>query len=172
MSEAAAFRLTPDMLAVIDAAHLCFCATVTPDGRPNVSPKGTIRAWDGARLFFLDIASPRTRANLQHSPFVELNVVDQLSRRGWRFRGTATLHTDDEVYRKATRRIRMEEGVRYEAASVVLVAVEAAEPLVSPGYLHVPDETTMRLHWRLRRDDLDAAFERFLFAEPPFRHGE
>jgi predicted pyridoxine 5'-phosphate oxidase superfamily flavin-nucleotide-binding protein len=29
--------LTPDMRAVIEAAHLCFAATVTPDGRPNVS---------------------------------------------------------------------------------------------------------------------------------------
>ena len=38
--------LTPDMRAVIQAAHLCFAATVTPDGRPNVSPKGTIRVWD------------------------------------------------------------------------------------------------------------------------------
>ena len=171
MSEPA-FQLTPDMRAVIDAAHLCFCATVTPDGRPNLSPKGTIRAWDDARLFFLDIASPRTRANLQASPHVELNVVDQLSRRGWRFRGTGEVHLDDEVYRKATRRIRMEEGVRYAAASVVLVQVETAEPLVSPGYLHVPDETAMRLHWRLRRDDLDGAFERFLFGEPPYRHPE
>ena len=51
------------MRAVIQSAHLCFAATVTPDGRPNVSPKGTIRVCDDARLFFLDIASPGTRAN-------------------------------------------------------------------------------------------------------------
>jgi hypothetical protein len=75
--------LTPDMRAVIEAAHLCFAATVTPEGRPNLSPKGTIRVWDDARLFFLDIASPGTRANLGHSPWMELNVVEQLSRRGF-----------------------------------------------------------------------------------------
>lgn len=164
------FELTADMRAVIDATHLCFCATVTPDGRPNLSPKGTIRVWDEQRLFFLDIASPRTRANLLHRPELELNVVDPLSRRGWRFRGTAALHADGEIHRRATRRIRMEEGVRYEVAAVVLVTVTSAEPLVSPGYLHVPDETAMRLHWRRRRDELDAAFERFLFGDPPFRH--
>lgn len=166
----APFRLTDDMLAVIEATHLCFCATVTPDGLPNLSPKGTIRAWDERRLFFLDIASPGTRANLAHRPALELNVVDPLSRRGYRFRGTATLHVDDEVHRKATRRIRMEEGVRYDVAATVLMVVVSAEPLISPGYLHVPDETAMRLHWRQRRDELDAAFERFLFGEPPYRH--
>jgi len=169
---AAPFVLTPDMRAVIDATHLCFCATVTPDGRPNLSPKGTIRVWDDARLFFLDIASPRTRANLQHSPAIELNVVDPLSRRGWRFRGSAALHVGDDEYRQATRRIRMEEGVRYEAACAVLVTVDSAEALVSPGYLHVPDETAMRLHWRTRRDELDAAFERFLSGAPPYRLDE
>jgi len=47
-----------------------------------------------------------------------------------------------------------------------------AEALVSPGYLHVPDETAMRLHWRTRRDELDAAFERFLSGAPPYRLDE
>ena len=49
--------LTPDMRAVIEAAHLCFAATVTPEGRPNLSPKGTIRVWDDTHLYFLDNAS-------------------------------------------------------------------------------------------------------------------
>jgi hypothetical protein len=31
--------LTEDMRAVIQAAHLCFAGTVSPDGKPNVSPK-------------------------------------------------------------------------------------------------------------------------------------
>src|SRR5262249_22739922 len=84
--------LTPDMRAVIEAAHLCFAATVTPEGRPNLSPKGTIRVWDDTHLFFLDIASPGTRANLTNAPWLELNVMDPLSRRGYRFSGPAALH--------------------------------------------------------------------------------
>ena len=81
------------MRAVLEAARLCFVATVTPEGRPNLSPKGTIRVWDDSHLYFLDIASPGTRANLAHAPWMEVNVVDQLSRRGYRFSGTATLHS-------------------------------------------------------------------------------
>jgi hypothetical protein len=57
-------ELTADMRAVVHAAHLCFAATVRPDGKPNLSPKGTIRVWDDRQLFFLDLASPGTRANL------------------------------------------------------------------------------------------------------------
>src|SRR5262252_10107529 len=94
------------MRAVIQSAHLCFAATVTPDGRPNVSPKGTIRVWDDSHLFFLDIASPGTRNNLEHAPWLELNVVDQISRRGYRFACSATLHyPGSDVYVEAVRRV-------------------------------------------------------------------
>jgi hypothetical protein len=136
--------LTDDMKAVIAAQRLCFAATVTPDGRPNLSPKGTIRVWDDRHLFFCDIASPRTRANLRHSPCIELNVVDQLSRRGYRFFGRATLHKDDAVYEQATKRLFEEEGTTYPVEAIVLIEVEGAEALWSPGYMHQPDEATMR----------------------------
>ena len=122
------------MRAVIAAQRLCFAATVTPDGRPNLSPKGTIRVWDDQHLFFCDIASPGTRANLLAHPWIEVNIVDTASRRGYRFLGRASLHTDDEVYRVAIRRLEAEEGHGYQVASVVLIAVERALPLYSPGY--------------------------------------
>ena len=135
--------LTRDMRAIIQSAHLCFAATVTPQARPNVSPKGTIRVWDDRSLFFLDIASPGTRANLAANPWMELNVVDQSSRRGYRFSGRAEVH---------------QQGL-----------VEYAAPLVSPGYWNVADEHAMRALWRERRHALDEEFEAHLAQEGPFR---
>jgi uncharacterized protein len=52
------------MQRVVSEQRLGFVATVTPDGRPNVSPKGTIKVWDDERLFLADIASPGPVANL------------------------------------------------------------------------------------------------------------
>lgn len=159
--------ITGDMRAIVQSAHLCFAATVTPDGRPNVSPKGTVRVWDDGHLLFLDIASPGTRANLAHAPWMELNVVDQLSRRGYRFAGRATLYVPgDPVYAAATERVRSEEGAVYAAAAVVLLAVERAAPLRSPGYAHVPNEAAMRAAWSARRAALDRDFEAYLSANP------
>lgn len=151
--------ITDDIRAVIGAQRLCFAATVTPDGRPNLSPKGTIRVWDERHLFFCDIASPATRGNLARNPWIELNVVDPISRRGYRFLGTATLHRDDDVYRRATGIVFAEEGTTYPVECVVLVAVERALPLLSPGYWHVTDEAAMRALWKARREVLDAEFE-------------
>jgi uncharacterized protein len=163
--------LTPDMRAVIQAAHLCYAATVSPDGRPNLSPKGTIRVWDDTSLFFLDIASPGTRANLTANPYMEVNVVDQLSRRGYRFAGPAYLHTQGALFDEACRRVFAEEAARYTVSAVVLLHLERAIPLVSPGYAHIRDEAGMRAVWRERRAALDEEFEAFLAdQDPDFRH--
>ena len=151
-----------DMRAIVASAHLCFAATVSPDGRPNLSPKGTIRVWDDRHLFFLDIASPRTRANLAANPWIELNVVDERSRRGYRFLGRGRIHADDDTARTAIERVLAEEGAEYPVSGVVLVEVERAEAVVSPGYAHVQDEPAMRAAWRERRARLDAEYETYL----------
>lgn len=161
--------LTDDMRAVIGAQRLCFAATVSPEGRPNLSPKGTIRVWDDRHLFFCDIASPETRRNLAHHPWIELNVVDPISRRGYRFLGTATLHRDDDVFRHATGIVFADEGSTYPVECVVLVAIERALPLLSPGYWHVEDETAMRALWKERRQRLDAEFEAHIARRGPAR---
>ncbi len=161
--------MNDDMRAVIDGQRLCFAATVDEDGRPNLSPKGTIRVWDDRHLYFCDIASPNTRRNLERNPWIELNVVDGLSRRGYRFRGKATLHTEGPVYETATRRITADEGDAYPIHAVVLIEVERALPLVSPGYRHVADEHEMRETWKERRAELDTAFERHLDEQGPLR---
>lgn len=161
--------LTADMRAILQAAHLCFAATVSPDGMPNLSPKGTIRVWDDRHLFFLDLASPGTRANLQARPWLELNVVDQLSRRGYRFFGPATIHVGDAVFEEATRRVLSEERAATPVAAVVRLALERAAPLVSPGYWRVSDERAMRALWRERRAALDQEFEAYLAQGEPFR---
>jgi len=65
-------KLSADMQRVVREQRLGFVATVTPDGRPNLSPKGTTGLWDDERLFFADIASPGTVAN----PHVEYACFD------------------------------------------------------------------------------------------------
>jgi len=161
--------LTRDMRAIIQSARLCFAATVTPQGRPNVSPKGTIRVWDNRSLFFLDIASPGTRANLAANPWMELNVVEQSSRRGYRFSGRAEVHQQGKVFEEAKAKVFADENATYPVSSVVLLLVEHAAPLVSPGYWHVADEHAMRALWRERRRALDEEFEAHLAEEGPFR---
>lgn len=158
------------MKAVIQAAHLCFAATVRPDGRPNLSPKGTIRVWDDTHLFFLDIASPGTRENLACSPYLELNVVEQLSRRGYRFAGRASVHPPGSAtYVEGVRRVYDNSLPADPPPGVVLLAVDRAAPLLSPAYWRGTDEAALRAIWRERRAALDREFEAYLAGVEPVR---
>src|SRR5512146_581349 len=78
--------LTDDMQRVVREQRLGFYATVCRDGSPNLSPKGTTRVWDDDHLFFADIRSPQTVANIRRGSLVEVNVVDPFVRKGYRSR--------------------------------------------------------------------------------------
>ena len=79
-------------------------------------------------------------------------MVEQLSRRGYRFFGPATLHVGRcRSSRKPSAGPRGRSRPSLLAAAVVLLAIERAAPLVSPGYWRVSDERAMRALWRERR---------------------
>lgn len=124
-----------DMRAIVDGAKLGFVATICADGSPNLSPKGTIRVWDDDHLVFLNQASPNTVANLRRDPRLEVNVVDFLKRRGYRFKGTAELRgPGDEVFEWMYRWLLDLHGPGYPAHEAILVRVERALPVRSPAY--------------------------------------
>ena len=141
--------LTDEMKQVVERQRLGFVATVCADGTPNVSPKGTVCVLDDDHLMFADIRSPGTVANLRENPGIEVNVVDPLLRKGYRFKGQAeVLETGADFDRlvpifagrgtvDAPRRIR----------AIVVVRVDRARPLISPGYDRGTDEASMRAHW-------------------------
>jgi len=87
--------LTPAMKDLIATFPLGFVATITPDGAPAVSPKGTFLVLDDTTLAYGDIRSPGTRANLAANPAVEVNFVDPFKRKAVRASGLAIVHGKD-----------------------------------------------------------------------------
>ena len=141
--------LTDEMKRVVEQQRLGFVATVCPDGTPNLSPKGTICVLDDDRLMFADIRSPGTVANLRENPCVEVNVVDPFVRKGYRFRGRAEVleaGADFERLVAAFASRGMPDAPR-RIRAIVVVRVDQARPLISPGYDRDTDEASMRAHW-------------------------
>ena len=152
--------LTDDMKRVVAEQRLGFVATVCPDGTPNVSPKGTTAVWDDDHLVFVDLASPQTVANLRANPAVEVNVVDQVVRKGYRFKGTATVLADGPLFEEVVARYAADPRLRDYAERVrhvVLIEVAQALPLVSPSYELGLREDEVAADWREYWAGLDAA---------------
>ena len=132
----AAWVLDEDMQRVVEEQRLGYVASVGPDGTPNLSPKGTTAVWDDDHLVFAHVCSPGTVANIEAGhPVVEVNVVDPIRRKGYRFKGPATVHREDDVYQAGLRFYHERSGLEAgRIAAIVLIRVERVAPLVSPAY--------------------------------------
>jgi predicted pyridoxine 5'-phosphate oxidase superfamily flavin-nucleotide-binding protein len=140
------------MKRVILEQRLGFAATVCADGTPNLSPKGTTTVFDDEHLLFADIRSPGTVQNLEQNPAIELNVVDPIVRKGYRFKGRAKLHSDGETYQRGLRLLH-ERG--YDASperisTIVVIEVQSAAPLISPAYDSGASEADVAEIWQQR----------------------
>ena len=128
--------LTDDMKRVVNEQRLGFYATVCENGSPNVSPKGTTYVWDDDHLFFADIRSPQTLANIRRGSLVELNIVDPFVRKGYRFKGPATVYEPgSREYVEGVERLRSAGSKLVDRVqAIVVIEVVEARALVSPAY--------------------------------------
>ena len=143
--------LTDDMKRVVRQQRMGFMATVCPDGSPNLSPKGTATIWDDDHLVFADLGSPVTIENLGHNPACEINVLDTFLRKGYRFKGTAEILTGGDLFDEIEDAfITGSHGIRRSglpAKRYVLISVNKAAPVISPGYTPGKTEESMREEW-------------------------
>lgn len=129
-------KLPNSAIKTIEMWRLGFVATVTAGGRPNVSPKGTFIVIDNETIAFGEIRSPQTVTNLTNNPELEVNFVDQFTRKGVRVRGQAQLvrrgvpefdkllPAFQEIWGDLTDRFNL----------IVRIPVDAAKPLSTPPY--------------------------------------
>jgi uncharacterized protein len=128
--------LTDDMQRVVREQRLGFWATVSADGSPNLSPKGTTDVWDDDHLYFAEICSPNTLENVGSGSLVEVNVVDPFVRKGYRFKGPAVVHGPaSDAYSDGLDRLRAAgSSLLHRVNAIVILEVRQAAPLVSPAY--------------------------------------
>ncbi len=139
--------ITPEINAFLDLHKLGYVATVSSDGKPNISPKGTIIGWTSKLLAFVDIRSPHTIMNLQANPHVEINVIDPLLRKGYLFQGTAKIVDDDLLYENILNHYR-NKGVKSPINSIVLVDVSSVSEVTSPLYDLGVSEDEIKSKWK------------------------
>ena len=140
--------ITPEIKTFLKIQKLGYVATVSSDGKPNISPKGTIIAWSDNLLAFANIRSPDTLMNLQTNPFVEINVIDPLSRKGYLFAGTAKIIENTPLYVEILNHYRIN-GIKSPINSIVIVDVSSVSEVTSPLYDLGQTEEEIKLKWKL-----------------------
>jgi predicted pyridoxine 5'-phosphate oxidase superfamily flavin-nucleotide-binding protein len=147
-------KLTEAMKKFVADQRLGFLATVNPDGLPNVSPKGLTFIFDETRIVIGEIRSPETIKNLRFQPIAELNVVDQFSRKGFRFSGPCTIHRKGSEFEQFERFLQSK-GAQSAIRSVIIMTVDRILPISSPVYDRGVPETEVRDGWVRHYQTLD-----------------
>jgi uncharacterized protein len=138
--------LTNEIKDLIEKQKLGYVATVSPDCTPNLSPKGTISVWDNEHLIFADIKSPQTIANLEKNPSIEINVVDPMTRRGFRFKGSGTILSFGPEYDKIISHYQ-NIGIKSKIVRVVLIKLSSVKDVTSPLYDLGYTEDEIKKRW-------------------------
>ena len=138
--------LTADMKRIIEEQRLGFVATADLDGTPNVSPKGTFFVVDDTTIAFGEIRSPGTIRNLRANPRIEVNFVDPFVRKGYRFKGVASVLDSGPRYDEVIAFYKAR-GVANTIQEVVMMRVHSAQPIDSPAYDLGLTEDEVRARW-------------------------
>jgi predicted pyridoxine 5'-phosphate oxidase superfamily flavin-nucleotide-binding protein len=121
------------------ASVLCWLATVSPDGFPNVSPKEVFATLDDRTVVVADIASPVTVRNLEKNPRACVSFIDVFRQTGYKLTGEAQVigpgdRSFDEL---AAPLFEMTEG-RFPIRHLILFRANVATRIVAPSYRLFP----------------------------------
>jgi len=142
--------LIPDSAAqMLEEQRLGYVATVSDDNTPNLSPKGTILALDTHNIIFANISSPQTIKNIRTNSAVEINVVDPASRKGYRFKGIASVLTSGKKFAEILE-IYKKRNVQSVIKSIVIVRVDFVAEITSPLYDLGFTESEIKELWKKR----------------------
>ena len=126
-------KLTPEIEESLREAKTAFLATSSREGVPNVVPIAAFTVLGDGTMLISDQYFNKTLRNMQENPQIALSWWG--SRGGFQIKGTVTLHTDDEVFRRNVAWMK-ERWPKFVPKSAVLVTITDAyivKPDPEPG---------------------------------------
>lgn len=125
--------VSDEIAKFIEQTGLGFVATVTPDNKPNISPKGSIIRAADEQMAFADIRSPDTVADLASNSAIEVSVINPIVRRGYLFAGTGQVLKRGPQFDKLLARFQSR-GIKNVINTIVVIDVQEITEVRSPLY--------------------------------------
>ena len=135
--------ISPEIKASIKNSVLCWLATVSEGGQPNVSPKEVFSDFGDSMVIVANIASPQTVRNIRlHNPRVCISFVDVLVQKGFQLKGTARIvKKADAEFAAMHAVLEPIAGKAFPFSTITVISVEQVKPIISPKYVLYPETT-------------------------------
>jgi len=135
-------ELTNEIRSSIDKSVLCWLATVSEDGTPNVSPKEVFTYFGSDQIIVANIASPQTVRNIRNHAKVCISFIDILVQKGFQVKGLARIiKSDDQDFNEMEKVLLKITKGKFPFASVTAIEVQEVKPIIAPKYRLYPDTT-------------------------------
>lgn len=134
-------ELTNDIRKYIEKSILCWVATVSKDGIPNVSPKEIFKLYN-EKIIIANIASPQTVKNLQINENVCISFIDVLIQKGYQLKGKG--HIIDQKnpnFTELEHELLKITGGNFPFSTITEIEITSSKPIIAPRYLLYPNTT-------------------------------
>lgn len=131
---------TEEIRSDIRKAVLCWCATSSPTGEPNVSPKEIFAPCGEDGLVIADIASPVTIRNLTNGSRLCVSFIDLFRQKGWKLEGCGrVLAKGDPEYTAYAAELTEMAGPHFPIRHVVHMQITRCTRIIAPSYRFRPE---------------------------------
>ncbi|MCW5698244.1 MAG: pyridoxamine 5'-phosphate oxidase family protein [Rhodospirillales bacterium] len=133
------FTLDTETRNLISRSVLCWLATSSSDA-PSVSPKEMFGLSSDGDVLIANIASPRSRRNIEQNPNVCVSVLDIFSQKGAQIHGTANLHPENgQSYRELLPELVAAVGENipldlFRVRDIIQVRPTSVSKIIAPSY--------------------------------------
>lgn len=126
----------------MDQAVLCWLATVSSDGTPNVSPKEIFAPHGESGIVIADIASPISVRHARSNPKVCVSFIDIFRQRGFKITGEATVHGSEDVeFAALVDKLLPKAGGAFEIKHVFHIRIGRVARIWAPSYTVFPERS-------------------------------
>lgn len=133
-------KLTAEHLEYLDRSVLCWLATVSASGQPNVSPKEIFMAHGPDTIIIAQIASPNSVSNIHVNRHVTLCVVDVLVQKGFQFKGEAeVLDANHNAFIPMHASLDGMVHGKFPFREIIRIRLIGVKPILAPSYLFYPE---------------------------------
>jgi len=94
--------------------NICYLATCSKDGVPNVVPVGLVEVFDDSTIAVVDVLMNKTRRNLAENDNVAIAVTDVNRLVGYQFKGKASVISEGEIMEWAREFVKKKQERRRE----------------------------------------------------------
>lgn len=125
----------------IHKSVLCWLATISDDGIPNVSPKEIFSVYED-KIIIANIASPQTVKNIKTNENVCISFIDILIQKGFQLKGTAKIiRKNDSDFKNMENILIKMTGGNFPFATITAITIDKVKPIIAPKYILFPETT-------------------------------